>query len=178
MPGYIADSQQNYSQLNPIPTYKKNLPSNYDQQQLKGSHTQNASVDYKNNNNAAYYEKSDETGTKNYDRARIATQGLFEKNDITKLFFSDENMNRMQQKIRDEVFTRTKGQYILEEDQDEADLIIAMRAVYLDKCKNLPKESVRQVKLLNQQTVDYILPDLLSNIRQYFGYIKDIINGI
>ena len=83
-------------------------------------------------------------------------------------------MRRIQKKIREEVHKRTKGQYQLDEDQDESDLTIVMRSIYLDKCKNLPGETVRQVKLLNQQTVDYIIPDLISNIKQYFGYIKDI----
>jgi hypothetical protein len=110
----------------------------------------------------------------NYDKARYLTKSLFEKNHITTVFFSNENIKRIQKKIREAVFIKTKGQYILEEDQDESDLLIAMRAVYLEKCKNLPNETVRQVKLLNNQTVDYILPDMITNIKQYFGYIKDI----
>ena len=185
MSGYISDSFQNYSPLNPIPIYNKNLPGNYDQhmisqpaynqKNLKIPRTQNSNKDYKNDNISSYYEKYDLKGsTANYDRARTATQSLFEKNDVTKLFFSDENLKRIQIKIRDEVSKRTKGQYVLEEDQDESDLMIVMRAIYLDKCKNLPGETIRQVKILNQQTVDYLMPDLISNIRQYFGYIKDI----
>ena len=83
-------------------------------------------------------------------------------------------MKLIQKKIKEEVEQRTKSQYQLDEDQDESDLTIAMRAVYLDKCKNLVGKAVHQVKLLNQQTVDYIVPDLISNIKQYFGYIKNI----
>jgi hypothetical protein len=185
MSGYISDSFQNYSPLNPVPIYNKNLPSNYDdhmisqpaynQKNLKIKRTQLSNMDYKNDNIAWYYEKYDMTGgSQNYDRARTATQSMFEKNHITKMFFSNENVARLQRKIREEVQRRTKGQYVLEEDQDEADLVIVMRAVYLDKGKNLPGETVRQVKILNQQTIDYLMPDLLSNIKQYFSYIKDI----
>lgn len=171
MAAYYANNNQNYAQLNPVPTYKKNMPSNFESIQ---SENKNKYIDYKNNNIEGYYEKYQQSSTVNYDRARQATQGFFEKNHITVVFFSDENMKRIQKKIKEEVLQRTKGQYQLDEDQDEADLMIVMRAIYLDKCKNLPGETVRQVKLLNQQTVDYIVPDLISNIKQYFGYIKDI----
>jgi hypothetical protein len=171
MAAYYANNDQNYAQLNPVPTYKKNMPANFESIQPQNK---NKYIDYKNNNIEGYYEKYQQSSTVNYDRARQATQGFFEKNHITVIFFSDENMARIQKKIKEEVLNRTKGQYQLDEDQDESDLMIVMRAVYLDKCKNLPGETVRQVKLLNQQTVDYIVPDLISNIKQYFGYVKDI----
>jgi hypothetical protein len=169
MAAYYEDYNQNYAQLNPTPTYKRNQPSNFESLQSSQKY-----IDYRNNNTDGYYEKYQQSSTVNYDRARQATQGFFEKNHITVVFFSDENMKRIQKKIKEEVIRRTKGQYQLDEDQDESDLTIVMRAVYLDKCKNLPGETVRQVKLLNQQTVDYIVPDLISNVKQYFGYIKDI----
>ena len=49
-----------------------------------------------------------------------------------------------------------------------------MRYIYLDFGKNLPKEIVRQVKILNEKTINYLLPDILTNIKQYYGYIRDI----
>lgn len=173
MAAFYTDSQNNYSPLNPVPLYRKNLPSNFENIQSQIS-SKNKTIDYKNNNSGGYYEKYQQHPTVNYDRARQATQGFFEKNHITVVFFSDENLHRIQKKIKEEVFKRSNGQYQLDEDQDESDLTIVMRAIYLDKCKNLPGETVRQVKLLNHQTVEYIVPDLISNIKQYFGYIKDI----
>jgi hypothetical protein len=184
MSGYLTN--QNFAQLNPIPSYKRNLPSNFDKLTSSVISYQNQNdissaknKDYKNNNAEAFYEKYQQSSsTQNYDRARQATQGFFEKNEITKIFFSDENMSRIQKKIREEIYKRTRGQYTLEEDQDKSDLMIAMRAIYLDKCKNLSDQPVRQVKILNQYTVDYIIPDMITNIKQYFGYIKDINNPI
>ncbi len=180
MAGYLSNARQNYSPLNPVPIYRSNLPSNFDQVKPVVSSVQYKNnvqnINYANNNVEGFYEKYQETpgATQNYDRARVATQGFFEKNEITVLFFSNDNMSRIQKRIREEVVKRTKGQYILDEDQDESDLMIVMRAVYLDKCKNLPGQPVRQVKILNEQTIEYIVPDLISNIKQYFGYIKDI----
>ncbi len=183
MSGYL--SNQNFAQLNPTPSYKRNLPSNFDKlsssvtpYQTEYDISTAKNKDYKNNNVEGFYEKYQQStsaqSTQNYDRARQATQGFFEKNEITKIFFSDENMSRIQKKIKEEVYKRTNGQYTLDEDQDESDLMIVMRAIYLDKCKNLNEQPIRQVKLLNQQTVDYIVPDMITNIKQYFGYVKDI----
>jgi hypothetical protein len=156
-----------YSPVEPYPDYKTQHPakktiSNYNP-------TQNTPDSY------AAYEKYQETSpTENYNRARVATQGFFAVNDITKVFFSSENMKRIQKMIKEEIYKRTNGQYTSIDDQDESDLTIVMRAIYLDKCKNLPGQTVRQVKLLNQQVVDYVIPDMLTNIKQYYGYLKDI----
>lgn len=156
-----------YSPVDPYPSYKTAHPgnktiSNYDP-------NKNTPDSY------AAYEKYQQTGnTENYNRARSATQGLFAVNDITKVFFSNDNVKRVQKMIKDEIYDRTKGQYTSEEDQDESDLTITMRAIYLDKCKNLSGQTVRQVKLLNKQVVDYVVPDMITNIKQYYGYLKDI----
>lgn len=173
MAGYLSNAHQNYSPINPVPIYRQNLPSNFNELKPANSYD-SKNKDYANNNVEGYYEKYQQSSTVNYDRARQATQGFFEKNEITVIFFSDENIKRIQKKIKEEIYKKTKGQYVLDEDQDESDLTIAMRAIYLDKCKNLPGQTIRQVKLLNDQVVDYVVPDMISNIKQYFGYVKDI----
>jgi hypothetical protein len=196
MSAYLMN--QNFAQLNPVPSYKTNLPFPSSYRNVKHNMPTNfanlsspslinqtqydidnrKNKDYRNNNVEGFYEKyqqsSSSKATQNYDRARQATQGLFEKNEITTIFFSDENMKRIQKKIKEEIYKRTNGQYKLDEDQDDSDLMIVMRALYLDKCKNLPDQTVRQVKILNQYTVDYIVPDMITNIKQYFGYVNDI----
>jgi hypothetical protein len=180
------DPIQTYSPFSPQVVYNNNRPLSfadtqytisqpaYNQKNLKLNRIRNSTVDYTKDNIASYDEKYEIYNNKDYDRARAATQSFFEINDITRIFFSSENMKRIQRKIRDEVCRITKGQYNLECDQDESDLTIIMRGVYFDKGKNLPDNPVRQVKILNQQTVDYVIPDLISNIKQYFGYIRDI----
>ena len=183
--GFI-DPIQNYSSFSPQVIHNNNRPKSftdsqyiisqaaYNQKKLKLNRINNSTVDYTKDNIASYYEKYEISNNKDYDRARTATQSFFEINDITRIFFSNENMKRLQRKIRDEVCRITKGHYQLECDQDESDLTIVMRGIYFDKGKNLPDNPIRQVKILNQQTVDYIIPDLLSNLKQYFGYINDI----
>ena len=106
--------------------------------------------------------------------AKDVLKGILEDNEVSRLFFSQENIQRIQKKIKIAVYERSQGKFKLEEDQDESDLIVVMRAVYFDNCKNLGEHLVRQVKFLNDKTVEYILPDLITNIKQYYGYIKEI----
>jgi hypothetical protein len=106
--------------------------------------------------------------------ANTVLRGIVEDNELSRLFFSEENINRIQKKLKVVIYERSQGKFKLEEDQDESDLVVVMRYIYLDFCKNLPSHIVRQVKLLNDKTVDYIVPDLLTNIKQYYGYIRDI----
>jgi hypothetical protein len=107
-----------------------------------------------------------------------ALRGLGYKNSpVSEEFFSDRNIERIQMKIKEEIYRITKGKYRMGADQDPQDLLIAMRAVYLDfnnGAKNLPTKIIHQVKVLNKNTLDYIIPDMLTNIKQYYGYLKEI----
>lgn len=123
------------------------------------------------------------------ENAITATKGIFntvlcgsekEENDamhpVVILFFSPENMRRIQRLIKREVFARTNGQFRLDDDQDESDLIVAMRATLFDMYggRYLPFKINHQVKELNKKTVNYIMPDLISEMKQAYGYLKEI----
>jgi hypothetical protein len=105
----------------------------------------------------------------------MALRGMqMENTKVSRLFFSDENIERIQKKIKSTVANKTNGQFSMDEDQDEMDLLVAMRALYLDHGKHLDDHIVRQVKILNQQLIDEIMPGILSNVQQYYGYQRDI----
>jgi hypothetical protein len=94
--------------------------------------------------------------------------------EISRIFYSEENINRIQKMIKKTIFERTKGQYKLDEDQDESDLLISMRAVFLEHSRFLPNMIVHQVKELNRRTVEYLVPDMITEIKQHYAYIKEI----
>lgn len=106
-----------------------------------------------------------------------AIKGTLDEDDIdpiTKVFFSKNNMNRIQRHIKDEVSKRTHGQYNLTENQDDNDLLIVMKAIYLQHNKFSNGKTIRQVKRLNQKVIEYIIPDIINNIESYYRYIKEI----
>lgn len=116
--------------------------------------------------------------TESYKRTALKGNFRFDKavenNPLSTMFFSEENMQRIQKKIRQEVTNRTNGTFRLDVDQDESALLIAMRSVFFQQGRFLPTQIVHQVKTLNKQVLDTIVPDLISEIKQEYGYIKEI----
>jgi len=94
--------------------------------------------------------------------------------EVGNIFFSDENMRRIQRKMKKEFMIRTNNEFRLDVDQDESKLIIAMQYVYAESGRYLPTHITRQVKKLNNDLMDYILPDMITEVKQYYGYMKDI----
>uniref|UniRef100_A0A6C0AD98 Minor capsid protein P8 central region domain-containing protein n=1 Tax=viral metagenome TaxID=1070528 RepID=A0A6C0AD98_9ZZZZ len=103
-----------------------------------------------------------------------AGKDLGSDSEVSRIFFSDKNIRRIQKKIKKEVFNKSKGKFKLDVDQDEKDLLIAMTSVYRLKARFCCDYPIRQVKKLNHDTVNYILPDLISNLKQYYGYLKNL----
>ena len=112
---------------------------------------------------------------KNYtNMSTTALKGIQSESDLSKLFFSDDNMKRIQRKIKQEVFKRTNGEFRLDIDQEQTELFLVMRAVFMEQGRFLPGQAVRQVKRLNEKVVQEICPAAITNIRQDYGYLKEI----
>lgn len=107
---------------------------------------------------------------------RLLTKGELCDDELSKIYYSEENVKRIQKLIKKEIFVRTKGVYKLEEDQDESDLLVVMKSIFTEYAKHLPYEYVKQVKALNKKTIDAIVPDMITNIKQTYDYLKEI-NG-
>jgi hypothetical protein len=106
--------------------------------------------------------------------APIALKGLQTQSELSKLYFSDKNIKRLQQKIKNAVYEKSNGEFKLEIDQDQKDLFIVMRAVYFEYARFLPNQIVRQVKRLNEKVITESIAGIMTNIRQYYGYQKEI----
>ena len=76
--------------------------------------------------------------------------------------------------IKSEIFKKTKGQFKLDVDQEQRDLFLVMRAVYLEQARFLPSQYVRQCKQLNKKVVQEIVPGMITEIKQEYGYLKEI----
>lgn len=112
---------------------------------------------------------------KNYKNlSHTALKGLAQDSELSKLFFSDENIKRVQRMIREEIFKRTNGEFRLDVDQEQLDLLIVMKAVYTEYARFLPTQIVRQVKRLNEKVITEVVPGILTEVRQYYGYLKEI----
>ena len=105
---------------------------------------------------------------------KIAEQTISQQSVLSKQYFSDKNIKRIQKKIKDEISIRTNFEYRMDDDQDEQDLIIAMTAIFKTHARHLPKNPNRQIKRLNNDVIDYIIPDMITSIKQHYSYLKEI----
>jgi hypothetical protein len=104
----------------------------------------------------------------------LGLKGSYQNTTLSVGYFSQKNMSLIQKKIKREVYRASRGEFKLTVDQDESDLIIVMRAIFLDNALHLPYGIDRQIEKLNQQTIEYIVPDMITNIEQQNSYLKDL----
>ena len=86
-------------------------------------------------------------------------------------FFSKENINKIQLLIRRTVYFRSNNNHIIS-NQNEQELLIIMRSMYLQHGKNLNYDIDKQTNVLNNLTVDWAAINIISNIDQYISYKK------
>ena len=102
-----------------------------------------------------------------------ALKNIHNDNDLSNLFFSRVNIDFLQQKIIDEIFKASRDQYRIAK-QSEESLQVIMRAMYLQHSRNLPCKIKEQVKDLNRYVLDFCIQNIMTNIKQYIGYVRDV----
>jgi hypothetical protein len=106
------------------------------------------------------------TSTYNHD----LLSGRHVDNILSDLFFSDKNRKIIQNAIRKRVFDEI-GEIISEQNETQVSLI--MRYYYFNYARHMQTCVTSQIKELNERVVTYILPAILTEIKQYFLYIQD-----
>jgi len=94
-------------------------------------------------------------------------------NELTCVFFSKANIDALQEAIRYRVYTATNGSIVIGRQSDQ-ELQIVMRSMYYQYGQNLAYDVLPQVRALNVKVLDYAVPEVLSNARQYEKYKKDV----
>lgn len=101
-----------------------------------------------------------------------ATYGRIQPNELSNIFFSEANIEALQQGIRYRVFVETNGQFTIGRQSDQ-ELKVIMRSIYLQYSKNTPHGCIEQVRDLNAKVLEWAVPEVLSNVKQYSVYRKD-----
>lgn len=101
-----------------------------------------------------------------------ATYGQIIPNEISKLFFSVENIEALHQGLRYKVYVETNGKHIIGRQSDQ-ELKIIMRSIYLQYSKNNNQDCIGQVRELNAKVLEWAVPEVVSNLKQYEVYKKD-----
>lgn len=116
----------------------------------------------------------------NYTNTLTYTQ---EETPLSQLFFSQENIDRVQSDIKRVVYEScerdrdpilTKFKPIVIGRQNDLQLQIIMRSIFLQFSKNVEYNVAGQIHELNDLVVREAVPDIITNIKQYIGYSADI----
>ncbi len=87
------------------------------------------------------------------------------------LFFSNRNIKIIQNMIRKTVFDISK--YIID-NQSENELLVIIRSIFYLNLQVEFKNVTENIKFLNKKVVDHSVPTILSNMKQYLIYLKDV----
>ena len=96
-------------------------------------------------------------------------------NALSRTFFSNDNVERIQRQIVNEVFNKSQKQI---GKQSYSELQIIMKSIYLQYGKNLSTDIEGQVFTLNKYVIDECSRIIVPNILQYNKYIEDITSPI
>jgi len=96
-----------------------------------------------------------------------------EMSSLSILFFSDENIDLLNKQLILRVYKESNKKYKISF-QDKNKFLTVMRYVWIQYAKNLNFELKKQIEELNCKVITEILPGVISNIEQYYGYLEDV----
>jgi hypothetical protein len=133
----------------------------------------NGRVDIKTPNTSELFQMYDKIPANQCTTFRNATEGLWSENSLSNAFFSQQNIQIIQNGIRAGVYKRSNGQYVIGP-QDCDSLKIIMRSVFLQNAANQPTNISQQVAQLNKMVLEYCIQQVYSEAQGYIKYINDV----
>ena len=132
----------------------------------------NGRVDIKSPNTSTLFQMYDKIPANQCVTFRNATEGLWTSNSLSDAFFSQQNIQIIQNGIRAGVYHRSNGQYTIGP-QDCDSLKIVMRSVFLQYSANQPNNITEQISQLNKIVLEYCIQQVYSEAQGYMKYIND-----
>jgi hypothetical protein len=133
----------------------------------------NGRVNIKSPNTSDLFKLYDKIPAHQCSTFRNPTEGLWNETILSRVFFSRDNMQVIQNGIRAGVYKRSNGQYVIGP-QDCDSLKIIMRSVFLQYSANQPNNIQSQVTELNKLVLNYCIQQVYSEAQGYMKYINDV----
>ena len=102
-----------------------------------------------------------------------STKNIISDTLLSKLFFSENNIDLIQIELKKIVYENTDNKYLIGR-QSDTELLIIMRSIFLQNSKNLDYNLKEQILQLNSLVLNYCVANVISGILAHIGYIKDI----
>jgi len=132
----------------------------------------NGRVDIKSPNTSSLFELYDKIPANQCVTFRNPTEGLWDETSLSQAFFSQNNIQILQNGIRAGVYHRSNGQYLIGP-QDCDSLKIIMRSIYLQHSANQANNVMQQIEELNKMVLDYCIKQVYSEAQGYMKYLDD-----
>ena len=104
---------------------------------------------------------------------RNATEGLWSSTPLSQAFFSEQNIQIIQNGIRAGIYNKSNGQYVIGP-QDCDSLKIIMRSVFLQHSANQSHNISTQISDLNKIVLNYCIQQVYSEAQGYLKYMDDV----
>jgi len=91
-----------------------------------------------------------------------------QQSELGRRFFSNENVEELQRRLRAEIKKRTG--LVIDRQSDEQ-LLIVMRYVYMQSARNMG--GAAEIRRLNELVLREIVPQVGAGLAQYLAYLRD-----
>jgi hypothetical protein len=133
----------------------------------------NGRINIKSPNTSALFQMYDKIPANQCVTFRNATEGLWDNTPLSQAFFSQGNIQILQNGIRAGVYHRSNGQYVIGP-QDCDSIKIIMRSVFLQYSANKPSNISQQIEELNKIVLNYCIQQVYSEAQGYMKYVDDV----
>ena len=137
------------------------------------SKVNNGRINIKSPNTSALFQMYDKIPANQCTTFRNATEGLWTESPLSQAFFSEENIQILQNGIRAGVYYKSNKQYLIGP-QDCDSLKIIMRSIFLQYSANKPFNISQQIKELNKMVLNYCIQQVYSEAQGYMKYVDDV----
>jgi hypothetical protein len=116
-----------------------------------------------------FYQKNEGLGEFKND----AIKTILQKNPLSDVFFSKQNIDYLQNKIIQRVYEISEGRHKIGR-QSDTELEIVMRSIYLQFSLNQASNIREQIRQLDETVLDTVCPGIITAVEQYIQYRVDI----
>lgn len=98
---------------------------------------------------------------------------IHKKTPLNEIFFSDKNVDKLQDDIQAQVKLMSGGKYVIDR-QSDRELMIIMRSYYLMYAKNNASYIAEELNDLNSRVIGYASGKIFSEVDFHNFYLKDL----
>jgi hypothetical protein len=101
-----------------------------------------------------------------------ALNGIWENTTLSQAFFSEKNIQILQNAIRANVYKLSGNKYVILPPNID-NLKVVMRSTYLQYAEHKPSDITEQIDNLNKKVLEYAIPTIFEETKGYIKYLND-----